>query len=250
MEILRVCEKCGKPKAFRSPTSGIEVNCACDCDIRERENRDRIAAAKIRMGMVATLQNASLLGERFKTVSFESSERGVNKSFDAALARCEAYCRAEKEVFDKGYGIYIYGDNGTGKTHLAACIVNELTKRLRPVIFSNFSEIAKLTYRNPSKLIMLNACDFLIIDDLGVERMRNTDGEDLWSQELLYAYINSRYIRKLPTIFTSNYSLSQLVNECGIAKRTVDRIAEMSNAVLKITGSSRRLHKANEDLPF
>ena len=60
----------------------------------------------------------------------------------------------------------------------------------------------------------------------------------------------ARYNEMLPTIFTSNYSLGDLVTECGVAARTVDRIAEMSSAVLKITGKSRRLDKKGGELPF
>ena len=45
---------------------------------------------------------------------------------------------------EDGLGIYIYGDKGTGKTHLTACMANVLIKQRRQVLFTNFAEISKL----------------------------------------------------------------------------------------------------------
>lgn len=250
MKVVKVCEICGKPKRVITDLLGLEINCACDCDIKAREEAEKIRAALDRMAAVQEFKDASLLGDRFAEVEFETTDVGGSKSFDDAFRRCAAYCAAADKVFDNGYGIYIYGENGTGKTHLAACIVNELARQLRTVIFTNLAEIAKMAIRDEKKFERACAVDFLVIDDLGAERMKNADGEDLWAQECIYNFINKRYIYKLPTIFTSNYSLADLVNECGMARRTVDRIAEMSNAVLKISGASRRLRKKNGDLPF
>ena len=58
---------------------------------------------------------------------------------------------------------------------------------------------------------------------------------------MLFDLINKRYNNQKATIFSSNYSLNLLINERGIAEKTVDRISEMTNgAVMKITGKSLR----------
>ena len=44
----------------------------------------------------------------------------------------------------------------------------------------------------------------------------------------------------MPTIFTSNYSIQDLINDRGLEVKTADRIAEMSNAVIKLEGTSYR----------
>jgi DNA replication protein DnaC len=70
-------------------------------------------------------------------------------------------------------------------------------------------------------------------------------------QTLLFNLMNKRYNAKNPTIFSSNYSLNELINLRGVADRTVDRITEMTKgAVMRIEGKSWRNKNHNEDIPF
>lgn len=246
---IAICEKCGKPKGVVSELTGKIIPCLCECEKKLIKEQEQEEAKRQKMAMVAEFKGASLLGERFSAVSFANTKTGENKSFDAAFARCRKYCEKSDEVYNNGYGIYLHGDKGTGKTHLAACIVNDLSERLIPAVFTNFSEIAKMALKSPAAFERICDVDFLVIDDIGAQRVRGKDG-DLWLQDKVYEVINTRYNEMLPTIFTSNYSIGDLVTECGVAARTVDRIAEMSSAVLKIAGKSRRLEKKSGDLPF
>ena len=247
--VIKICEKCGKPKTYVSLLTGAAIPCLCDCEKARRKEQEQEEEKRRRMAAVAEFKSASLLGERFSAVNFGDTKTGENKSFDSAFARCKKYCENADAVFDNGYGIYLHGDKGTGKTHLAACIVNDLSEQLIPAVFTNFGEIAKMAMKSPSQFERLCSVEFLVIDDIGAQRVRGKDG-DLWLQEKVYEVVNCRYNEMLPTIFTSNYSLGDLVTECGVAARTVDRIAEMSSAVLKISGASRRLKKKDGELPF
>lgn len=246
---IAVCEKCGKPKGFISELTGNVIPCLCDCEKKRAKEREKEESKRQRLLHVSELKGASLLGERFSAVSFADTKTGENKSFDSAFARCRKYCEKADEVYDNGYGIYLHGDKGTGKTHLAACIVNDLSEQLIPAVFTNFGAIAKMALNAPAQFGRLCEVEFLVIDDIGAQRVRGKDG-DLWLQDKVYEVINTRYNEMLPTIFTSNYSIGDLVTDCGVAARTVDRIAEMSSAVLKITGKSRRIEKKGGDLPF
>ena len=58
-------------------------------------------------------------------------------------------------------------------------------------------------------------------------------GEENWLQEKIYDIINSRYIDLKPVIFSSNYSIEQLA-ERGFMEKTIDRVSEMSTAIMKI----------------
>ena len=91
--------------------------------------------------------------------------------------------------------------------------------------------------------------EFLFIDDFGTEKV-SKGNEDLWLQGKVYDIINSRYVNNKPTIFTSNYSLRELVESRGVADKTVDRIMEMTE-IMKLEGVSYRklLHQSRE-LPF
>lgn len=244
-----VCEKCGKKKGFISELTGEIIPCLCDCDKKRVEEQERESARRQRLLQVSELKGASLLGERFSTASFADTRIGENESFDSAFARCKRYCENADKVYENGYGIYLHGDKGTGKTHLAACIVNDLSERLVPAVFTNFGVIAKIALNAPEQFERLCKVEFLVIDDIGAQRVRGKDG-DLWLQEKVYEVVNCRYNEMLPTIFTSNYPLGDLMAKCGVWARTVDRMVEMSSAVMKITGTSKRAEKALQQLPF
>ena len=80
--------------------------------------------------------------------------------------------------------------------------------------------------------------DFLFIDDFGTEKVTK-GSEDIWMQEKVFEVINTRYIEQKPIIFTANYSLKELIEDRGMAKRTVDRIMEMCE-VIRLDGKSYR----------
>ena len=189
------------------------------------------------------------MGERYRNSRFEDTETGFNPDFDKALARCRKYTQISSEALKNGYGLYLYGTSGAGKTHLTACMANELLNQHKQVLFTNFFEISNAirktfnTRATEEGLIdRIANVDFLFIDDLGTERVVK-DGEDLWMQEKIYEVINKRYNEKKPTIFTSNYSLQELVDDRGLMGKTVDRIVEMSTVILKLEGMSYRMKK-------
>ncbi|MEG2117390.1 MAG: hypothetical protein RRZ69_06890, partial [Clostridia bacterium] len=61
--------------------------------------------------------------------------------------------------------------------------------------------------------------------------------------------LNKRYNKMLPTIFSSNMSIKQLVEDCGVWKKTVDRVMEMSRVVFHLEGESYR-KKIRKDVDF
>ena len=92
--------------------------------------------------------------------------------------------------------------------------------------------------------------DFLFIDDIGTERLR-TNGEDSWIQEQIFDIINKRYNNQKPTVFSSNHSIRQLVEDRGLMEKTADRILEMSkDARIKLEGDSYRHKNTNVKVPF
>lgn len=257
---LLYCKKC---KTQRSMTiklfSGNEiVRCLCECQSKERDEEEQKKKELERMLEIEKLKSASLIGERYKNTYFNKTETGHNKTFDNAFKRCKRYCEVSDKVLNDGMGIYLFGDTGTGKTHLTACMVNELINQRYQVLFTNFFEISKIirsTFNKSSEsendyINRLASIDFLFIDDLGTERVQNGES-DLWLQEKIFDVLNKRYNNKKPTIFSSNHSLNELINERGFMKKTIDRIAEMSTAIIKVEGESYRLkNRATKEVPF
>ena len=254
---LIYCSKCNTPKQTIINFMGKpkKVRCSCKCEAEEFERLQVEQIAREKQIQIESLKINSLLGKRYANASFETSDISSD-NFKRALDRCKKYCEVADEVLANGYGIYIYGNSGTGKTHLTACMCNELISQLRQCLFTNFFEISKsirATFNSRSdteeRLIeRISNVDFLFIDDIGTERLQN-NGEDTWLQEKIYDIINKRYNAKKPTIFTSNYNLNELVAERGMLEKTAERVLEMSNAIIKLDGLSYR-RRIKKDIPF
>ena len=116
---------------------------------------------------------------------------------------------------------------------------NELMNNGYTVLYTNFTEIARKMLKSDNFINQLSSVNFLFIDDFGTEKVVKGN-EDIWLQEKVFEVINKRYIDRKPIIFTSNYSLKELIEDRGIAKRSVDRIMEMCE-VIKLDGQSYRL---------
>lgn len=257
MNDVIMCKKCDTARMFVH--GNFKVRCLCKCQAEAQKQAEAEEKERERQKEIEKYQTASLIGDRYKNASFTNTETGHNATFDNAYIRCKRYCEVADKVLADGLGIYLYGDKGTGKTHLTACMANNLIRQRKQVLFTNFAEIAKaikgtfnsLHESEGSYINRIATIDFLFIDDLGTERVQATNGADLWLQEKIFDVLNKRYNNHKPTIFTSNHSIAELISERGIMSKTVDRIAEMSSAVLKIEGESYRLKaRAAVKLPF
>ena len=254
---LLYCTKCHTLRVTKEVVPGLNRRMPvwCEC-MKEKERKEKEREEYMRkMAHLSRLKSASLLGERYSDVTFDKTELIENDTFTKAYNRCKKYCEITDKALAEGYGIYLFGDSGTGKTHLTACMCNELINQYQECLFTNFFEISRLIKSTWNKNtnaenIIKKICevDFLFIDDLGTEKLQR-NGEDNWLQEQVFDIINKRYNNRKPTIFSSNYSLNELINDRGMMQKTVDRIAEMSTAIMKLTGSSYRL-KSKPKAPF
>lgn len=154
---------------------------------------------------------------------------------------------------EDGQGFLFWGDIGTGKSHLAVAIAEEAARRgywvqfiglanVLDTIRRGYSDNATTADRDLQQL--LYSVQFLIVDDIGVERP--TD----WVAEQVYQLVERRYSQKLSTGYTSNLSLEQLEEHFGGADKTrgqriISRINEVS-LVMQCVGRDRRVDKKQE----
>jgi len=238
------CKVCDTPRTCFGFTQ--KVRCLCECQSRKYEEQKELEQRADRLRQLEKLKVASLLGERYKNATFSNTDMACD-DFAKVADRARKYCEVAGKVLTQGTGIYLYGAKGTGKTHLTACIANELMASYYSVLYTNFSEISKsirATYGNRGEseqafIDKLATIDFLFIDDFGTESVAR-DGDDLWLQEKIFEVVNKRYNANKPIIFTSNYSLADMIKSRGLADKTVDRITEMCE-VIKLDGKSYRL---------
>src|ERR687889_170434 len=138
------------------------------------------------------------------------------------------YLESWEENREAGNGLYFCGGVGTGKTHLAVAVMNELIRKKRvpslfvtvPELLDNLREVYNKPGRNLDEWMdAVQNADLLILDDLGSERV--TD----WVRERIFVIVNHRYRESLPTIFTSNTGPKDLAQQLG--ERTASRIIAM-----------------------
>ncbi|MFA5151276.1 MAG: ATP-binding protein [Clostridia bacterium] len=147
-------------------------------------------------------------------------------------------------------GLFIFGEVGKGKTIMSARIMWEEVKR--NYIYDNdfktfkFVSVPELllelrntfSSKESKELEILEKyanVDVLVLDDIGIEKVSE------WTYQTLYLIINRRYEQLKTTIFTSNYSLNQLVALLN-DDRIPSRIFEMCD-IVELTGEDYRLTK-------
>ena len=143
------CANCNTPKAMPDliDQNGNLVMCACECrDRRNREDEAEERKWKL-LQKIAQLKEISLMDERYSKVSFETSARGTDE-YEKAVGVCKDYCTNARQNFKDGKGLFIYGNTGTGKTHLTACMANDLLEQGYKIKFTNINRIIDLIYEN------------------------------------------------------------------------------------------------------
>lgn len=138
-----------------------------------------------------------------------------------------------KEMQESGMGIYLYSrTKGSGKTHIAVGIANELLKehsvkfatstRILNEIKATWTSKRDEDYSESKLLASLIDIEILIIDDFGTEKIAD------WINDKFYHIINERYINKKVTIFTSNEALENLAYDKRITSRVQERTYQIA----------------------
>lgn len=133
-------------------------------------------------------------------------------------------------------GMYLTGGTGSGKTHIACAILNELIVSYRAKcryvkVSTDFLELLRSSYQRESEFFGLAReieqeiykVDVLVIDDFGVQK----DTE--WALSKLYDLIDYRYEQKKLTLLTSNQPLSSWKEKAE--GRIYSRLYEMTMTI-------------------
>lgn len=209
----------------------------CECVVEREETKIREAQNFAKKREIEKLFSISNLGERFSKSTFESflDRNGSETAYKVAVK----YVKTFKEW--NGESLMLWGEPGNGKTHLAAAIVNELSKKGYILVFQSVPELLqriRSTFNSENKenetqiMRALLECDLLILDDIGAEKTTE------WVEEKLFNIIDGRYRKELPTLYTSNLEPKELKNQVG--KRSYDRMVETSLTVKNEAASYRR----------
>ncbi len=178
----------------------------------------------------------------------EADLKDVYKTDKNRLAALKAVNHFLKNYKDNPRGIFISGSFGSGKTYLLAALFNELAKDgvesiivHTPELMRSLKDSFKSDYKE--RFHELKTIPLLLLDDIGAENISE------WSRdEVLSPILQYRMDEKLPTFFTSNFSLKDLeehfrLNQSSIeqinARRITERIKELSEFIEMISVNLR-----------
>lgn len=227
---MKHCKVCNEPLELLITVGGKErkVNCVCSCT--EREEKEK--AESERKARIERNRTICFSGSKLKTHTFATSKETTH------TIKAKNYCKNFEELKRQGVGLLMYGGVGTGKSHLAACIGNELIEQGYTVLMTNFATIvnhlqSKFDGRQ-EYIDNLSRYDLLILDDLGAERSTE------FMNEQIFQIVNSRYVSGLPMIVTTNLTSEQIVKTADITtSRIMDRLIEKCHP-FKFEGQSIR----------
>ncbi|NVY96893.1 primosomal protein DnaI [Lactobacillus sp. DCY120] len=206
-------------------------------------------------------QQKVVFQQKFKTLAMASDvrqadlddyARGVNErqaSYMAAVRFVIDYAKAPKTFLP---GLYLSGPFGVGKTYLLSAIAKELVQQQVEVLLVHFPTLA-VQMKNAindnsvlTKIDQIKAVPILMLDDIGADALSS------WVRdEVLGVILQYRLQEKLPTFFSSNFSMKDLeahltVNQRGDqepikAARIMERIRFLAREVV-VSGPDRRFN--------
>lgn len=242
---LLYCGKCHTKKEtvvtlFDGRT--VTVGCLCKCESEKAEREKADFERRERMAQIERYRSVGFSDKEMRKCRF-SADDGKNA---AVTKTAKNYVKHFEDFRKAGRGLMLYGNVGTGKTFIAACIANELIDQCIPCCVTNFSRIVnKLagTWEGKQEYLdSLNTYSLLVIDDFAMER--NTD----YVNEIVYNVIDSRYRSGKPLIVTTNLSLDDFENPDGIDRQRIySRIKEMCFPVA-VNGTDRRANRTDGDV--
>lgn len=239
------CKTCherkdGEVKSLMDMKFIFKNNCKCDRETFEKQKQ------REKEQEIERLKRSCFISMSQWAYTFDNYKGEKDKIYIIAKNYVKEYEQMKKE----NIGLLFCGTVGSGKTYLACCIANALIEEyMIRVKIRNFAQIINDLQKSGFDLDKneyiesLTNVSVLILVDLGIER------DTSYAKEQVYNIVNSRYLKKKPTIFTTNLPYEKIQNsDDGVEyERIYSRIIEMCIPV-KVMGEDFRKRLQKEKL--
>ena len=239
---LIYCGKCHTPKQHlvRFPWGDRKPWVNCQCEQAKADEIARQKRKKEHREIVADLRKKCFPSKNMANFTFAND----NGSAPEIIGYAKHYVENWKDFYSRGKGLLIYGSVGIGKTYASCCIANALIEHEIPCKFTDFSRIGNELQETWAKQEYLDGFDefpLVIVDDLGVERKSE------YMNEMVYNFIQHRYLSGLPLIVTSNLTKAELTNTEDIRNhRIYSRLFDMCTPIMLKGEDLRKLNTAKD----
>jgi len=195
-------------------------------------------------------QNQLALRLRRSNLDVTKTLESFNFAFNTTINRQQVYDVATCAFMERTEGIWILGQSGVGKSHLAQAIGHQAARRGYDVLLVRTGAMlghlqgGRADGSYDRRLLSYLRPDLLILDDFGLKPMRHPASEDL------YDVIDGRY-QRASTIITSNRAFSEwpeLFDQPVLASAALDRLAHGATQII-ITGDSYRAKGPRPEAP-
>jgi DNA replication protein DnaC len=244
----RQCEKHGEYTStkFLSHWSGCPTCYDEERPAREEAERQKQIEkekqwqAEINQRKLKNMLGRAAIPERFTDRTLQNyiaENDGQRKALDFATCFVEAYAQG-----NRGQSMIFTGERGTGKTHLAVGIANELMhKHHAQAVYSTVLRLIRAvreTWRRDSEksetevINQFTQPELLILDEVGIQAGSENE------RNILFDVLNERYENRKSTIMMTNLS----VDECRafLGERVFDRMREDGGRFVAFNWESHR----------
>lgn len=177
----------------------------------------------------------------------EKTLEGLDRSRLPQTADRQLAALLEGDFLDRADNLLIFGNPGSGKTHLVCALAHQLVQQGRPVLFAPSALLVQRLLRAKSDLSLerglkrLDRFEALVIDDLGYVQQSREE------MEVLFTLLAHRYERK-SILLTSNLVFSdweKIFKDPMTTAAAIDRLVHHS-VILELNVASYRMETAKK----